>query len=187
MPRGVFVALLAAVAVMLSAQAFASSSADSTVAPPTEQVAPPAEQAPPPADQAAPPPPAPPDSTPPPPKVAPAPAVPAQPKPPEVFFQKAVVVIDGKAEANGSLRMEFHAQGAEPVSFSVNVLAKSKKSDVARDIHKELSIAVGSAFKVKLEGEKVKIEQTDKKKSPTFSITVAELAVTGLSVRVAKG
>jgi len=114
---------------------------------------------------------------------------PAPGKPPLVYYEKAVVVIDGKTEVNGSLQMEFLSLKGGLKTFSVNVLAKTKKADIARDINKELTIVVGDgdAYKVKLQGEKIKIERADKKTSPTFSLTVSSLAVPGLSMRVEKG
>jgi hypothetical protein len=182
MLRPIAVAVLVTVAIAAAAPAFASSAADSTVAPPAA------------ADTAAAPAPA---SAPAPAAVAPAAApaaaaaapaaAPVAAKPPLVYYEKAVVVTDGKAEANGSLQMEFLPLKGELKTFTVNLLAKTKKADIARDIHKELTIAAGEAYKVKLDGEKVKIERADKKTSPTFSLTVSRLAVPGLSLRVEKG
>jgi hypothetical protein len=114
-------------------------------------------------------------------QVAPAPV-----KPPVIYYEKARIVVDGKAEANGSLGMTFTAQGGERKSFLVNVLGKTEKNDVARDIHKELSIAVGSAYKVKLDGQKVHISKADKEKTPNFSISIDKIELGGISVRVEK-
>ena len=164
--------------------ALAQSVPDTTSAP---APAAPAQTAPAPAApaQTAPAPAAPVQATPP----APAPtaaAAPAPVKPASVYYEKARVVVDGEAEANGSLAMTFTPQGGEGRTFTVNVLVKAKKKDVARDIHKELSILAGSAYKIKLDNEKIHISKVDKKTTPTFALSVDKLEVGGISVRVEK-
>jgi hypothetical protein len=118
----------------------------------------------------------------------PAPAPPASEpvKPPTVYYEKARVVVDGQAEANGSLSLTFSSQGAEGKAIHVNVLAKASKKDVARDIQKELSIAAGTAYKVKLDKDTIHISKADKKTTPNFGVSVDKLEVGGVSVRVAK-
>ena len=120
------------------------------------------------------------------PPTTPAPATPAPVQPSLVYYEKARVVVDGQAEAHGSLAMTFTPLGGNGKSFTVNVLLKAKKKDVARDIHKELSIAAGSAYKVKLDGDTIHISKTDKKTTPNFAMGVDKLAVSGVSVRVEK-
>jgi len=139
----------------------------------------------------------PPDTTAAPSPAAPAQAAPSEPapaaapvptpvKPPLVYYEKARVVVDGQAEANGSLAMTFTPQGGQRQTFTVNVLLETKKKDVARDIHKELSIVAGSAYKVKVDNEKINISKTDKKTTPNFALSVDKLEVGGVSVRVEK-
>ena len=130
--------------------------------------------------------PAPPVTAQPAPPATPAPPAPAPAQPPAVYYEKAIVVIDGEAEANGSLGLVFTPLGGVGKTVTVNVMAKAKKKDVARDIHKELSIAAGSAYKVKLENDKVSLSKADKKKSPNFALSMTKLDVGGMSVRVAK-
>jgi len=125
-----------------------------------------------------------------PPAVAPA-APAAQPapapiKPPAVTYEKARIVVDGKAQANGSLAMTFTAQGGAGKSFMVNVLNETEKNDVARDIYKELSIVAGNTYKVKLDGQKIRISKADKEKTPNFSISIDKIELGGVSVRVEK-
>jgi hypothetical protein len=111
-------------------------------------------------------------------------AAPAVTKPAAVFYEKARVVVDGQAQANGSFGMSFSVLGGETKSFTVNVLGKTKKNDVARDVHKELSLIAGDAYKVKLDGDKIQISKADKKTSPNFSLGIDKLELSGVSLRV---
>ena len=65
----------------------------------------------------------------------------------------------------------------------VNVLAKSKSKDIARDIHKELVLAAGNTHKIKLNGERIEVKKANKQ-APNFAITITKLQVPGVSVRV---
>jgi len=102
---------------------------------------------------------------------------------PHAYMEKLTVVVDGKAKANGSLKLEFLPIGGEPRVIDVNVLAKTKAKDIARDIHKELSLVAGGAYKVKLSGDEIRISKKDKS-APHISVTVTELALPGVSVHV---
>jgi len=112
-------------------------------------------------------------------------AKPSQATPALVYYEKAKVVADGEAQANGMLEMTFTPQNGATKNFTVTVLAKATKKDVARDIHKELSIAAGTAYKVELDNDKVKISKV-KKESPNFSVTIGKVELAGVSVLVGK-
>ena len=107
-------------------------------------------------------------------------------RPPLVYYEQARVVVDGQAVASGSLAMTFTPQGGQRQSITVNVLLETKKKDVARDIHKELSIVAGPAYKVKVDNEKIRISKVDRKQTPNFALSVDRLEVGGVSVRVEK-
>jgi hypothetical protein len=113
------------------------------------------------------------------------PAPPSQATPALVYYEKAKVVVNGEAQANGRLEMTFAPQNGATKNFTVTVLAKATKKDVARDIHKELSIAAGAAYQVKLDDENVKISKV-KKESPNFSVTIGKVELAGISVLVGK-
>lgn len=104
---------------------------------------------------------------------------------PRVYYEKAKVVVDGKAEYNGALELEWKPLNGQAKLVQVNVLAKSKSKDIARDIHKELVLAAGNSYKVKLNGERIELSKTNKK-LPNFAITITKLQVSGVSVRVEK-
>jgi len=89
--------------------------------------------------------------------------------------------VDGKADVNGVIQLEFRSTGSDAKLISVNVLAKMKAKDIARDIHKELTLAGGSLFKVKLNGKKIQIKRSNRK-GPRFSVTIIGQSVAGVSV-----
>ena len=102
-----------------------------------------------------------------------------------VYFEKAEVVVDGKADYNGAVELEWKPLNGEGKLIQVNVLAKSKDKDIAADIFKELTLAAGGTYKVKQNGEKVRVEKTNKK-VPNFAITITKLQLPGVSLRVEK-
>jgi hypothetical protein len=111
---------------------------------------------------------------------APAPA-PAPVTVPTVYHDKLKVEVDGKAEVNGAIQLQFQASGREPVLVNVNVLAKMKDKDIANDLWKELSLAGGSSFKVKLNGRRIEIKKSSSK-GPKFALTIIGQSVAGVSV-----
>lgn len=143
------------------------------------------------------PPPTPAPAAPPAPAVAPAPAAAAPAPPPtaatpapvtvpRIYYEKAVVEVDGKADYNGVIKLEWKPLNGEAKLIEVKVLAKTRESDIARDLHKELTLAAGTGYKVKLSNEKIKISRANKK-LPFFSITIINLQLSGVSVRISKG
>ena len=116
---------------------------------------------------------------------APAAAAPAPVTVQRIYFEKAEVVVDGKADYNGAVELEWKPLNGEGKLIQVNVLAKSKDKDIAADIYKELTLAAGGTYKVKQNGEKVRVEKTNKK-VPNFAITITKLQLPGVSLRVEK-
>ena len=105
---------------------------------------------------------------------------------PRVYLEQATIAVDGKAEYNGSVQFDFTPLGSEGKTFEVTVLAKAGRKDIAKDIHKELTIAAGSLYKVKLSGDEVRVSKASSK-SQNFSIVIRKLNVSGVSVLVKKG
>ena len=114
---------------------------------------------------------------------APVAAAPPASTMPHAYLEKLAVVVDGKAKANGSVKLEFLPIGGEPRIVEVRVLAKTGKKDIARDLAKELTLVAGGAYKVKQSGEEVRISKKDKK-APNVSVNVTALALPGVSVFV---
>jgi hypothetical protein len=163
-----------------------------TPAPPPAEPAPQAAPAPPPAEPAAPTAPAaapaPAAAVPAAAVPAPAPAAQAAPAPvtvPRVYFEKAAVIVDGKADYNGALELEWKPVNGDGKLIQVNVLAKSKDKDIAGDIYKELVLAAGNSYKIKQSGEKIQVKKGNKQ-APNFAITITKLQVPGVSLRVEK-
>jgi hypothetical protein len=114
------------------------------------------------------------------------PAAPQEAKAPKIFQPAWEIVVEGKAEANGVLELVYQPHGAEAKLVKVNVLAKTKKNDIANDLAKELAFATGAACKVKASGNTVKVKLANKK-SPPINLGIETQAVNGVSVRVGKG
>ena len=130
------------------------------------------------------------------PESAAAPAVSAQPaaaatpaaarsEAPRTYVENASLEVSGKAEFNGTIQLEFTPFGAPSKLVHVNVLKKTGRKDIAKDLHKELVIAAGSLYKVKLSGDTVKISKA--KGAQNFSILLEKLDLSGVSILVKKG
>jgi hypothetical protein len=104
---------------------------------------------------------------------------------PRVYFEKAKVVVDGKADFNGALELEWKPLNGEAKLIQVNVLAKMKAKDIAGDVYKEIALAAGASYKVKLSGDRIEVKKA-KKEVPNFAITITKLQVPGVSLRVEK-
>ena len=118
----------------------------------------------------------------------PPPQQPQEPEPapvtvPTVYYDKIAVKVDGKADVNGVIKLEFKAHGGEPKLISVNVIAKMGAKDIARDLWKELSLAAGAQYKVKQNDKVIKIGKANKK-GPPFTLSVIGQSVKGLSVSI---
>jgi hypothetical protein len=111
----------------------------------------------------------------------PTPAPLAGPAAPQVKSIK--IIIDDKAKTDGEIRLDFTPAGGETKAIRVTVAKKMKGDDVARDLAKELTVALGPDYKVdRYDPDKIKVEA--KKKDATFSLTLAALTANGLSVRL---
>ncbi len=132
------------------------------------------------------PPPAAPQASPAAPQPTQAPPAPQQAQAPRIFQQAWEIVVDGRAEANGTLELVFQPQGGEAKLIKVNVVAKTKKDEIAKEFEKEIIFAAGSAYKVSAGGNKVKVKVANKKMAP-FHLGIETQAVNGVAVRVGKG
>ena len=124
-------------------------------------------------------------AAPPPAPAQPAPA-PAPATPPMIMYEKVNIVVDGKAEYAGNIQLSLEITGREPKLASVNILAKEKDKKIAEQIQREVSIALGAEYKVKLSGDEVRISKANKK-APNLAVVIRQLQLPGVSVRVEKG
>lgn len=113
------------------------------------------------------------------------PDAPEQAVAPRVFQPAWEIVVDGKAETNGTLELVFEPHGGKAKLLKVNVVAKMGKDEIAKDLAQEITFAAGSEYKVKRSGNKVKVKVTNKKMKP-LHIGIETQAVNGVSVRVGK-
>jgi len=113
------------------------------------------------------------------------PAAPQQAQAQRIFRDASKVIIDGKAEANGVLGLTFEPQGSEAKLVRVNVVAKTKDKQIAKDLATQLSFTVGANYKVKVNGNKVMISMKNKK-APVFFLGIEEQALSGVAVRITK-
>ena len=92
------------------------------------------------------------------------------------------LVFDDKAKNDGELLLTFTPQGGAAKQIRVTIAKKMDRKDVARDTAKELTVALGSGFKVdRYDPDKIQIQGRDKAQ---FSLAVSSLTANGLSVRL---
>ncbi len=103
-----------------------------------------------------------------------------------VYRSSWKIIVEGKAETNGVLSFVIEPTGGTPTLVKLNVLAKSKKKDIAKELAKQFTFAAGATYKVKAGGNSVKIKVTSKKQAPFF-LGIETQAVNGVSVRLTKG
>jgi hypothetical protein len=113
-------------------------------------------------------------------------AAPQQAQAQRVFRSAWDVIIEGKAEINGVLALNFEPQGGEAKLVRVNVLAKAKAKQIAKDLANQLAFTAGANYKVKANDNKVNISLKNKK-APVFYLGIAEQALDGVSIRLTKG
>lgn len=115
------------------------------------------------------------------PAAAPAPA-PAAAAPAAPMVESIKLVFDDKAKNDGELVLTFTPEGGAAKSIRVTIAKKMDKKDVARDVTKELKVALGAGYDVdNYDADKIKVEG---KKNAKFSLTISSLTATGLSVRL---
>jgi len=120
------------------------------------------------------------------PAAAPAPAPPQVAAPPRILYDEVDIVVDGKADYAGTIQLTIEPDGRPAKVASVNILAKEKEKKIAEQIHREVSIALGTDYKVKLSGNEVRVSKANKK-APNVSIIINQLQLPGVSVRIERG
>lgn len=114
---------------------------------------------------------------------APAPAAAPLAGPAAPMVESIKIVLEDKAKTDGEIRFTFTPAGGTAKEIRVTVAKKMKNDDVAKDLAKELSVALGADYKVdRYDKDKIKVEA--KKKDATFSLTLAAMTANGLSVRL---
>ena len=75
--------------------------------------------------------------------------------------------------------------GEDGTEFTVNVTKGMKAKRIAQDVAKELTLAAGSRYKVKQNGNKVVAKKTNKKE-PALAIEMTNQKITGVSIMIGK-
>ena len=104
---------------------------------------------------------------------------------PTVFRDSYKITIDGKPDANGTFSMVFTPHGGDGTEFTVNVTKGMKTKRIAQDVAKELTLAAGANYKVKLNGNKVVVKKANKKGNP-LAIEMTNQKITGVSIMIGK-
>lgn len=113
----------------------------------------------------------------------PAPTAPPLAGPAAPMVESIKIVLEDKAKTDGEIRFTFTPAGGTAKEIRVTVAKKMKNDDVAKDLAKELTVALGADYKVdRYDRDKIKVEA--KKKDATFSLTLAAMTANGLSVRL---
>ncbi len=103
---------------------------------------------------------------------------------PTVFRDGWKITVNGKPQTNGTFTMVFKTLHGEPVTFTINVIAKMKLKQLSEDLWKELSIAAGTDYKVKQKGDKVVTINKVNKKVASMALEITEQKLSGMSLTI---
>ena len=104
---------------------------------------------------------------------------------PTVFRDSYKITINGKPDANGTFSMVFTPHGEDGTEFTVNVVKGMGAKKIAADVAKELTLAAGSRYKVKQNGNKVVVKKANKKEKP-LAIEITNQKLSGVSIMIGK-
>ena len=124
--------------------------------------------------------PTPPAAEPAPPAAQPAPPPAAQP-PQTPAMEKASIIVDGKAKSDGYIELYVGATPETTKAVRITVASGMKAPDIARDIEKEVKVALGSTYDVSGGAEKVTLKAPKKQ---TFRISIGSVTPLGVAVKV---
>ena len=98
---------------------------------------------------------------------------------------KVVIEVKNKAKSDGAITFTFTPAEGEGKEIEVGVINKLKPDEIARDIMKQFTLALGDGYKVKMkDSQKVAIEGIPQKKGEkiTFDVVLSGNSVSGVSV-----
>ncbi len=104
---------------------------------------------------------------------------------PTVYRDAYKITVTGKPDANGTFSMVFTPHGEDGTEFTVNVVKGMGAKKIAADVAKELTLAAGSRYKVKQNGNKVVVKKGNKKEKP-LAIEMSNQQLTGVSIMIGK-
>ena len=96
------------------------------------------------------------------------------------FVKEVKIVVDNKAKSDGELRLKVEPEGGAVKEVKVSILKGMSKTEVCRDLEKELKVALGDTFEVKqYDDDKVEIER---KGDGKLRVAISSQTASGLSV-----
>jgi hypothetical protein len=98
---------------------------------------------------------------------------------------KVVIEVKNKAKSDGAITFTFTPAEGEGKEIEVGVINKLKPDEIARDIMKQFTLALGDGYKVKMKSsQRVAIEGIPQKKGEkiTFDVVLSGNSVSGVSV-----
>jgi hypothetical protein len=99
------------------------------------------------------------------------------------MLSDARIEIHNRADDTGTIRIRLTPQGGQAIVANINVLNNMSENEIAADIEKELTVALGDAFRVNRGGgENVSIRKADRD-TPDFTLEVA-FNTPGLSITI---
>ncbi len=104
---------------------------------------------------------------------------------PTVFRDAYKITINGKPDANGTFSMVFTPHGEDGTEFTVNVVKGMGAKKIAADVAKELTLAAGTRYKVKQNGNTVVVKKGNKKEKP-LAVEMTNQKITGVSIMIGK-
>jgi hypothetical protein len=100
---------------------------------------------------------------------------------PATPFEEAEIRINNRADADGYVRFRVQPVGGAPIETTVDVLSRMGENDIAGDIEKALTVALGSSYEVNRSGgESVRIRKADRDNA-NFTVEIA-FNTPGLSI-----
>jgi hypothetical protein len=109
--------------------------------------------------------------------------LPTAPPVPKTVYSSVRITLEGKAAAPGAIGVEVESATVPVKRVWVRVLAKTTDSGIAEDLAKELTFALGPAYKVKTSSNRITISKENKSATPV-SVTFAGLSIYGVSAKV---
>jgi hypothetical protein len=111
---------------------------------------------------------------------------PEQREVPKVFREQTLITIDGRAEMDGFIELVVEPHGEGPVKVRANIVAKTKKKKITKELTDQLVFALGDRYKVKQTGDRT-IYIKAKRKVPPVAIILKTQNLAGVSVMIGKG
>lgn len=102
---------------------------------------------------------------------------------PAPLLEDAQIVVQNRADANGTIRVTLAAQGSQPMVATISVLNNMSENDIAADIEKELTVLLGEAYRVDRGGGETVSIRKENSEAPDFTLEVS-FNTPGLSITI---